>query len=109
MSLGAADILVGLLGSRGARILRALQGAFVLGGRPADPLASMPAANLAARTITEAGAGVVVEPGDTSGLIAAASDLLAIRHATWSSDVPRVRTRSGPSTSAREPTGLRRC
>lgn len=44
-------------------------------GRPI--LGMIPTANLAARTIRDSGAGVVVEPGDKGGLFAAADTLLA--------------------------------
>lgn len=48
---------------------------YLAAGRPI--LAAIPDANLATRMIRRAGAGVVVEPGDDAGLVAAAKRLLA--------------------------------
>lgn len=47
---------------------------YLCAGRPI--LAAMPEANLGARTIHRAGAGIVVSPDDASGFVAAASALL---------------------------------
>lgn len=72
--LGAADVLVVLLEAEAgvfsvpSKVLTSL-----CAGRPL--LASMPAANLAARTITGAGAGVVVPPGDRDAFVEAGRKL----------------------------------
>ena len=72
--LGAADVLVVLLEAEAgafsvpSKILTSL-----CAGRPI--LASMPDANLGARTIARAEAGIVVAPGDSGRFLAAAEDL----------------------------------
>jgi glycosyltransferase involved in cell wall biosynthesis len=72
--LGAADVLVVLLEAEAgvfsvpSKVLTSL-----CAGRPL--LASMPAANLGARTITGAGAGVVVPPGDRDAFVKAGRQL----------------------------------
>lgn len=73
--LATADVLVALLEHRAhlfsvpSKVLT-----YLAAGRPI--LAAMPAANLAARTIKLARAGMVVEPSDRVGFVAAARELL---------------------------------
>ncbi|AKM11292.1 glycosyltransferase family 4 protein [Croceicoccus naphthovorans] len=74
--LGGADVLVAMIEPEAgiysvpSKILT-----YLAAGRPI--LASMPSANLAARNITGADAGMVVEPGDRAGMVAAARELAA--------------------------------
>ncbi|HEX3220095.1 MAG TPA: glycosyltransferase family 4 protein [Candidatus Limnocylindria bacterium] len=73
--LATADILVALLEpDAGAFSVPSKVYAYMVAGRPI--LASIPSRNLAARTITRAAAGRVVEPGDRCGFIEAARALL---------------------------------
>lgn len=74
--LASADVLVALLDpaagefSVPSKIL-----SYLCAGRAI--LAAVPQANLAARTIAKAGAGVVVDPAEPDALVAGAEDLLA--------------------------------
>jgi colanic acid biosynthesis glycosyl transferase WcaI len=73
--LASADVLVAVLDADAnifsvpSKVLT-----YLAAGRPI--LAAIPEANLAARTIEEAGAGVVVEPDDTDAFVAAARSLM---------------------------------
>ncbi|MHB8642706.1 MAG: methyltransferase domain-containing protein [Gaiellaceae bacterium] len=74
-TLGAADILVALLGRRlGSYAVPSKVLTYLCAGRPL--LAAMPAENPAARILVRAEAGIVVEPEDVSGFVAAAERLL---------------------------------
>jgi colanic acid biosynthesis glycosyl transferase WcaI len=70
-----ADVLIALLErdasefSEPSKILT-----YLAAGRPI--LAAIPKTNQAAKTILEAGAGIVVDPDDTAGLVAGARKLL---------------------------------
>ncbi|MEO7296460.1 MAG: glycosyltransferase family 4 protein, partial [Candidatus Limnocylindria bacterium] len=74
--LATADVLVAILDADAnvfsvpSKVLT-----YLAAGRPI--LAAIPHANLAARTIMEAGAGRTVEPSDRDGFVAAARDMLA--------------------------------
>ncbi len=71
---GAADVLIALLEPEaGGFSVPSKVLSYLDAGRAI--LAAMPPGNLAARTIAEAGAGVVVPPGDTPRFLAAAEDL----------------------------------
>jgi glycosyltransferase involved in cell wall biosynthesis len=48
--------------------------AYLCAGRPL--LTALPASNLSARILLDAGAGIVVQPGDNAGFVAAASSLM---------------------------------
>lgn len=75
-ALGSADVLVALLEQgAGAFSVPSKILTYLCAGRPV--LASVPAENLAAHTITGADAGVVVPPGDADAMAAAARSLLA--------------------------------
>ena len=69
--LAAADVLVVLLeASAGTFSVPSKVLTYLCAGRPI--LGSMPFANLATRTIVDAGAGIVAEPTDTNAFLAAA-------------------------------------
>ena len=75
--LASADILVALLtqGAAGHSVPSKVL-SYLCADRPI--LASIPADNAAARMVSErAGAGIIVEPGDTDAFVAAAKSLLA--------------------------------
>jgi colanic acid biosynthesis glycosyl transferase WcaI len=75
-ALAAADVLIVLLESAaGAYCVPSKVLTYLCAGRPV--LASIPRANLAARIVLDAGAGVVVPPGDANAFLTAATDLLA--------------------------------
>jgi len=74
--LGTADILVALLESDAADFSEPSKVlTYLAASRPI--IAAIPAHNQAAKTIKEAGAGIVVDPTDTDGLVDAARTLLA--------------------------------
>jgi glycosyltransferase involved in cell wall biosynthesis len=74
--LATADVLVALLsGDAGVFSVPSKVLSYLAAGRPI--LAAIPAANRAAATIQEAGAGMVVDPGDRVGFLAAAGHLAA--------------------------------
>ncbi|MGH9267189.1 MAG: glycosyltransferase family 4 protein, partial [Acidimicrobiales bacterium] len=74
--LGAADVLVCILNQEaGAFSVPSKVLTYHCAGRPL--LAAIPAANLAARVVREAGSGLVVEPGDADALVEAAARLVA--------------------------------
>ncbi|CAN5295140.1 hypothetical protein BH18ACT4_BH18ACT4_13690 [soil metagenome] len=109
--LGTADVLLALLASDAgvfsvpSKILSSL-----CAGRPV--LAAMPLANLGARTIEGAGAGIVVAPDDVEGFLAGAEKLLAderLRHhqgrsarayAEQTFDIERITDRFEPILSS---------
>jgi glycosyltransferase involved in cell wall biosynthesis len=73
---GAADVLVAILEpDAGVFSVPSKVLSYMCGGRAI--LGAMPRQNLAARTIVDQGAGVVVEPDDAAGFRAAADQLLA--------------------------------
>jgi colanic acid biosynthesis glycosyl transferase WcaI len=74
--LATADVLVALLTS-GAGVFSAPSKVltYLCAGRPI--VAAMPAENLGARKVVDAGAGVVVEPHDAQAFVAAIANLLA--------------------------------
>lgn len=80
--LGSADVLLAILEPEaGVFSVPSKVLSYHCAGRPI--LASVPSANLAARTIAEAGSGLTVEPDDADGFVAAARRLLddpALRH-----------------------------
>ena len=72
--LGAADVLVAMLDRQGARILvpsKVLS--YMAAGRPV--LAAIPAESYMAQVLIESGSGVVVDPDDHEGWLAAAREL----------------------------------
>ena len=72
--LGTADVLVAMLDRQGARVLvpsKVLS--YMAAGRPV--LASIPADSYAAQVLIESGSGVVVDPEDEEGWLAAAREL----------------------------------
>ena len=72
--LASADVLVALLETdAGAFSVPSKVLTYLSAGRPI--LAAIPAVNRAARTIADAGAGIVVEPGDRGALVNAAQRL----------------------------------
>jgi glycosyltransferase involved in cell wall biosynthesis len=74
--LAASDILVALLeGDASAFSVPSKILSYLTSGRPI--LAAMPPTNLAARTITEAMAGTVIPPGDSTSLARSAQSLMA--------------------------------
>jgi glycosyltransferase involved in cell wall biosynthesis len=73
--LAGAEVLVALLRNEaGVFSVPSKVLSYLCAGRPV--LAAVPADNLAARTIERAGAGMLVEPGDTAGFVSAAEKLL---------------------------------
>lgn len=73
--MGTADVLLTILeGDAGVFSVPSKILTYLCAGRPI--LASMPPENLGAATIEQAGAGIVVAPGDTEGFLAAAQMLL---------------------------------
>jgi glycosyltransferase involved in cell wall biosynthesis len=73
--LGTADVLVALLEEdAGEFSVPSKVLTYLAAGRPI--LAAIPRTNLAAHTIADARAGIVVEPDNTAGLVAAARDLM---------------------------------
>ncbi len=73
--LAAADVLVSILEpDAGAFSVPSKVLAYLCAGRPV--LAAIPAANQAARLISEGGFGLVAEPADTAGFITAAQRLM---------------------------------
>ncbi len=88
--LATADVLVALLSSQaGAFSVPSKILSYLCAGRPI--LAALPEANLSARIIERAGAGIVVAPGDVEAFLAAGARLLG--------DV-ELRQRSGASARA---------
>ncbi|MDQ4133853.1 MAG: glycosyltransferase family 4 protein [Actinomycetota bacterium] len=74
--LATADVLVALLKDEaGVFSVPSKVLSYLCAGRAL--LASVPAGNLAARTIKRAGAGMLVEPGDRDGFLSAAEKLLS--------------------------------
>ena len=74
--LATADVLVALLsGDAGVFSVPSKVLSYLAAGRPI--LAAIPAANQAATTIQEAGAGAVIDPRDRAGFLAAAGHLAA--------------------------------
>lgn len=80
--LGSADVLLAILEPEaGVFSVPSKVLSYHCAGRPI--LASVPSANLAARTIADAGSGLTVEPDDADGFVAAARRLLGdpdLRH-----------------------------
>ena len=73
--LGSADVLLAILEPEaGVFSVPSKVLSYHCAGRPI--VASVPSANLAARTIAEAGSGITVEPDDADGFVAAARRLL---------------------------------
>jgi colanic acid biosynthesis glycosyl transferase WcaI len=74
--LASADVLVAVLEpDAGAFSVPSKVLTYLCAGRPV--LGALPADNLAARAVARSGGGIVVPPGDTRGLVAAAEELLA--------------------------------
>jgi glycosyltransferase involved in cell wall biosynthesis len=72
---GSADVLVAILESdAGVFSVPSKVLSYLCGGRPV--LLAVPKENLAARIVVESGAGLVVEPSDTTGFCAAAQRLI---------------------------------
>lgn len=74
--LGTADVLITILEpDAGVFSVPSKTLSYLCSGRPV--LGSMPKSNLAARIVTDEGAGIVVEPDDQNGFLAAAKKLRA--------------------------------
>ncbi len=108
---GAADVLVAILEpDAGVFSVPSKVLSYMCAGRAI--LGAMPRQNLAARTIVEQGAGVVVEPDDAAGFRAAAEKLLASadqlakhgdaarRYAETNFDIERITDRFEPVLSS---------
>jgi glycosyltransferase involved in cell wall biosynthesis len=82
---GSADVLVAILeADAGVFSVPSKVLSYLCAGRPV--LLAVPGENLAARIVVESGAGLVVEPSDTSGFCAAAQRLI---------DSPQLRAELG--------------
>jgi glycosyltransferase involved in cell wall biosynthesis len=74
--LAAADVLVAMIDNEAGRFaVPSKVQSYLCAGRPI--LLAAPRENLAARTVVRANAGIVVEPDDTEGFLAAAAKLRA--------------------------------
>jgi len=74
--LAAADVLVAMIDNEAGRFaVPSKVQSYLCAGRPI--LLAAPRANLAARTVVRANAGIVVEPDDVEGFLAAAAKLRA--------------------------------
>jgi colanic acid biosynthesis glycosyl transferase WcaI len=77
--LATADVLVAMIDSEAGRFaVPSKVQSYLCAGRPI--LLAAPRDNLAARTVIRAGAGIVVNPDDTEGFLAAAAKLRADPH-----------------------------
>jgi colanic acid biosynthesis glycosyl transferase WcaI len=77
--LAAADVLVAMIDNEAGRFaVPSKVQSYLCAGRPI--LLAAPRENLAARTVVRANAGIVVEPDDTEGFVAAAAKLRADAH-----------------------------
>jgi colanic acid biosynthesis glycosyl transferase WcaI len=78
-ALAAADVLVAMIDNEAGRFaVPSKVQSYLCAGRPI--LLAAPRENLAARTVVRANAGIVVEPDDTEGFLAAAAKLRADPH-----------------------------